>query len=54
MSKQREELLAARKAHFERLERMRAVGDYFAGAADIRNNAETILTVIDKLLERMK
>jgi hypothetical protein len=54
MSKYRDELVAIRKSLFERLEKMRKVGDYSAGAADIRENAETQLKVIDLMLERTK
>jgi hypothetical protein len=50
----RDELLALRKSTFERVEKMRRTGDYGAGAADIRENAETQLKLIDHLLERMR
>jgi len=36
MSQNRDDMVALRKSLFERLERMRGVGDYSAGAADIR------------------
>lgn len=50
----RDEMVALRKATFERVERMRKTGDYGAGAADIRENAEVQLKLIDHLLERMR
>jgi hypothetical protein len=33
---------------------MRKIGDFAAGAADIRENAEVLLKLIDHLLERMR
>lgn len=50
----KEEMLDLRKETVARVERMRHVGDYGAGAADIRNNAEAQLKLIDHLLERMR
>lgn len=50
----RDEMLELRKVLFDRLKRMRHTGDYAAGAADIRENAETELKLIDHLLERLK
>ena len=50
----REELLDLRKATVERVDRLRKIGDYGAGAADIRENAETLLALIDHHLERMR
>lgn len=50
----REELVDLRKGTFERVEIMRRTGDYAAGAADIRENAEALLKLIDHLLERMR
>lgn len=50
----RAEMLELRKSAFERLERLRKVGDWGAGASDIRENAETQLKLIDHLLERLR
>lgn len=50
----REELVALRKEAHSRVERLRKVGDYGAGASDIRETAETQLKLIDHLLERMR
>lgn len=50
----REELITLRKDTYERVERMRKTGDYGAGAADIRENAEVLLKLTDHLLERMR
>lgn len=50
----RDEMLDLRRTLFERIRRMRHTGDYAAGAADIRENAETALKLIDHLLERLK
>lgn len=50
----REEIVEQRKATFDRVERMRHIGDYAAGAADIRENAEILLKLFDHLLERMR
>lgn len=51
MATRREQLVEMRKALFPRLERMRKLGDYAAGAADTRETAETLIKVIDLLLE---
>lgn len=50
----REEIIALRKRVVARVDRMRQEGDWGAGAADIRENAETQLAMIDHLLERMR
>jgi len=50
----RQEMVELRKATFERVERMRKTGDFAAGAADIRENAEVLLKLADHLLERMR
>lgn len=50
----RDEMVQLRKATFERVERLRKTGDYGAGAADIRENAEVLLKLTDHLLERMR
>jgi hypothetical protein len=50
----RDELVELRKAYIARIERMRHVGDYGAGAADIRETSEVVLQVLDHLLERMR
>lgn len=50
----RDEMVQLRKSTVERVERLRKVGDWGAGAADIRENAETNLKLIDHLLERMR
>lgn len=49
----RRELLALRKSVFERVERCKKLGDYGAGAKDIRENAEDLLKLIEHLLERI-
>lgn len=54
MSDRRDELVELRKVHFARLERMRALGDYDAGAPDSRENAETLLKLLDHLIERTR
>lgn len=41
-----EEIVELRKATLARVERMRKIGDYQAGAADIRENAEAILKLV--------
>lgn len=48
------EMLELRKGLVERVERLRRIGDYGAGAADIRENAECLLYLVDHLLERMR
>jgi hypothetical protein len=50
----REEMVELRNETFKDVERMRQIGDYGAGAADIRNTAERQLELIDHLLERMR
>lgn len=50
----RDDLVELRKVYIARVERMRHVGDYGAGAADIRETSEVVLQLIDHLLERMK
>jgi hypothetical protein len=54
MSDRREDLIDIRKQLFPRLERMRHIGDYGAGAPDIRETAEVLLRIIDHLLERTR
>jgi hypothetical protein len=54
MSKHRDELLVMRKVLFERLEKLRKIGDYSAGAADIREIGEALLKLTDNILERIK
>lgn len=50
----RDEMVQLRKETLERVERMRRVGDYGAGASDNRENGEALLKLIDHLLERMR
>lgn len=50
----KDEMIELRKRTFARVERMRKVGDFAAGASDIRENAEALLAIIDHNLERMK
>ena len=50
----KQEMLDLRAQVVERVERLRRIGDYGAGAADIRDNAESMLKLIDHLLERMR
>ncbi len=50
----KEELIERRKTMVTRVERLRAIGDHSAEAPDIRMNAETILQMLDHLLERMR
>jgi len=54
VSKERDDMVALRQAFYARLEKMRTVGDYSAGAADIRETAEAVLKLIDNALERIK
>jgi hypothetical protein len=54
MSDRRDDLIDIRKQLFPRLERMRHLGDYGAGAADNRENAEILLRLIDHFLERTR
>ena len=50
----RAEMLELRKTAVERLDRLRKVGDWGAGASDIRETAEVQVKLIDHLLERMR
>jgi hypothetical protein len=50
----RDEMIALRKELLSRLAGLRHIGDYGAGAQDIRETAETLLKVIDHLLERLR
>jgi hypothetical protein len=50
----REELVELRQKTLVRVERMRKVGDFGAGASDIRENGEAILLVIEDVLERKR
>ncbi len=50
----REELLELRKKTLQRVERMRKIGDFGAGASDIRENGEALLLLIEDQLERKK
>ena len=50
----RDEIIELRQETLQRIEVMRRTGDYAAGAADIRENAEALLKLIDHLLERMR
>jgi hypothetical protein len=50
----RDEIIELRQETLQRVETMRRTGDYAAGAADIRENAEVVLKVLDHLLERMR
>jgi hypothetical protein len=50
----RDEIVALRKELFSKVEGMRYVGDYGAGARDIRETAEVVLKLVDHLLERMR
>lgn len=47
----REELLELRKKTLIRVERMRKIGDFGAGASDIRENGEVLLALIEDRLE---
>lgn len=49
-----EDLIELRKATLDRVDRMRKTGDYQAGAADIRENGEGLLKVLDHLLEQKR
>ena len=48
------EVIELRKRLFDRVDRLRRVGDYGAGASDIRENAEVLLALVDHMLERMR
>lgn len=50
----REEMVELRKELIERLLRLRRIGDYGAGAADIRETAEALLKIMEHLLERLR
>ena len=50
----RDEMVELRKLTFNRVKGLRHVGDYGAGAIDIRENAEALLKLMDHLLERMR
>lgn len=50
----RHEMLELRKTTVERVERMRREGDYAAGAKDNRENTESLLKLIEHLLEKMR
>ena len=50
----RDEVVELRKGLFERVERLRRLGDHSAEAPDIRANAEAILAIVDHLLEKMR
>lgn len=50
----RDEIVELRKETVARVERMRRIGDYSAGASDIRENGEVLLKLIDHLLGRVK
>lgn len=50
----KEELLKLREEAVDRVERLRRVGDYGAGAADIRAIAEAVVALIDDRLEGKK
>ena len=50
----KKEMLELRKTLVERVERLRKVGDWGAGASDIRDNSESLLKLTDHLLERMR
>lgn len=47
----RDELVQLRKEAVEHVERLRHIGDYGAGAADIRKLAERVLVLIEDRLE---
>lgn len=50
----KQEMLLLRTDTFLRVEQLRKVGDHSAEAPDVRKNAETLLALIDHLLERMR
>lgn len=50
----RDEMITLRKATFERVEKLRRLGDHSAEAPDVRENAEVLLKLTDHLLERMR
>jgi hypothetical protein len=50
----RDEMIALRKELLDVVQKLRKLGDYSAGAGDIRFLAETMLKLADHLLERMR
>lgn len=50
----RDELVELRNGTLARVEKLRRIGDHSAEAPDVRANAETILAILDHLLERMR
>lgn len=50
----RNELLSLRKALWNRVDRLRKIGDHSAEAPDVRANAEAILLLLDHALETSK
>lgn len=49
----KEELIELRRYTLHRVEVMRKVGDYGAGAADNRENGEALLQIVEHLIERL-
>jgi len=50
----RPEMIALRKELFDQVAHLRKVGDYGAGAGDIRALAEALLKIADHMLEKMR
>lgn len=50
----RDEIIALRRDVLEVVKKLQQIGDYGAGAGDIRFLAETVLKLTDHLLERMR
>lgn len=50
----RQEMIELRKELVEQADQLRKIGDYGAGASDIRALAERLLKITDHLLERMR
>lgn len=50
----RDEMILLRKELFDVVQKLRKLGDYSAGAGDIRFLAETLLKFVDYLLERKR
>lgn len=50
----RDELVALRKDNVAHVEKLRRLGDHSAEAPDIRANSETLLQILDHLLEHMR
>ncbi len=50
----REELVELRNSLQAQAERLRAIGDYGAGAADIRDVVEAVLKIAQHLADRMR